>query len=70
MTKCSECGIDKEAVAKDIIHLEDLIKKLMNVIDKDTQLNNWSSKLGEMVKAMDVPPYRDACSAIPEKEDA
>ena len=53
MTKCSECGIDKEAVAKDIDHLEALIKKLMNVIDKDTQLNNWSSKLGEMVKKMD-----------------
>ena len=53
MTKCSECGIDKEEVAKDLDKLENLIKMLMNVMNKDEQLNNWSSKLGQMVKAMD-----------------
>ena len=52
MTKCSECGIDKEAVWKDVQHLEKMIKMLMSVIDQDKQLNNWSSKLGEMVKKM------------------
>jgi len=25
----------------------------MGVIQRDTQLNNWSSKLGEMVKKLD-----------------
>ena len=53
MTKCPECGVDKEEVAKDLDKLENLIKMLMNVMNKDEQLNNWSSKLGDMVKKME-----------------
>ena len=53
MTKCKECGIDKEAIAIDMFKLEELVKMLMNVVNKDVQLNNWSNKLGDMVKAMD-----------------
>ena len=53
MTKCPSCGIDKEACQQDLLHLEKLVKTLMGVIQRDTQLNNWSSKLGEMVKKLD-----------------
>ena len=53
MTKCPECGIDKEAVWKDIQKLEAYIKMLTAAIENDPTINNWSSKLGQMVKAMD-----------------
>ena len=53
MTKCPECGIDKEAVWKDIQKLEAYIKMLTAAIENDPTINNWSSKLGEMVKKLD-----------------
>ena len=53
LTKCPECGVDKEVVWEDIQKLEKMIKMLTSVIEKEPTINNWSSKLGQMVKAMD-----------------
>ena len=53
MTKCNECGIDKEVVAKDLDKLENLIKMLMKALDDKDRMKNWSDTLGDMVKKMD-----------------
>ena len=53
MTKCSECGIDKDVVAKDLTKLENLIKMLMKALDEKDRIKNWSDSLGDMVKKMD-----------------
>ena len=53
MTRCPECGVDKEAAGRDLKKLEDLIKMLMELMNKDKQLKNWSNKLGDMVTKMD-----------------
>ena len=53
MTKCPECGVDKEEVAKDLDKLENLIKMLMKALDDKDRMKNWSDTLGDMVKKMD-----------------
>ena len=53
MTKCPTCGIDKEAIQKDVDKLDKYVKMLMSVIEKDAHDKTWSGTLGQMVRKME-----------------